>query len=453
VCAADETCSEGACGPAAIAPETLPVIEPGREFDRSDAGSAPCVETGEDETVCDGVDDNCNGATDEDVDYSVSPDHCGSCERTCTSGESSCILGVCTAVDGLASGGRHQCAHLGSYVTRCWGGNVFGQLGDGTTGETAAPTPYGGDTFYSYSVGAGDDHTCVVSDGVVYCAGRNDAGQIGDGTLSEPVATPVAITLDGTPWLVASGQAHTCAALQEGGVRCWGAAESGQLGHGATPPSEPLPVAVTDVPDAVSALACGARFTCVLRSDYTVWCWGDNAAGQLGNGTIDPSAVAVPVADLPGAWSISAGFAHACAVTSAGRVACWGDNAAGQLGDGTSMHRVRPVVISFPEYPWITAAGGAHTCALGYTGTVYCWGRNADGQLGTGDLDARAAPTEVVGLSDALLVSAGYDHTCAVRRIGDTDVVEVSCWGLNTNGQLGDGTRASRDSPVPVEGL
>jgi alpha-tubulin suppressor-like RCC1 family protein len=298
------------------------------------------------------------------------------------------------------------------------------------------------------AVPAGSEHTCVVVvAGGVKCWGANSSGQLGDGTnVNRNTATDVR----GLSWgvaAIAAGSEHTCALATGGAMACWGANSSGQLGDG-TNVSRNTPVNVSGLSGAVTAIAAGSEHTCVVLAGG-VKCWGANSSGQLGDGTNVNRNTPVSVVGLSeGVTAIAAGSEHTCATVAVG-VKCWGANSSGQLGDGTNVNRNTPVNV-----PGLSAAvtaieaGSEHTCAMVADG-VKCWGTNTSGQLGDGTNVNRNTPVNVSGLSGGVAeIAAGSEHTCAMATGG-----AVACWGANSSGQLGDGTNVNRNTPVNVSGL
>ncbi|MGC9079924.1 MAG: RCC1 domain-containing protein, partial [Nanopusillaceae archaeon] len=194
--------------------------------------------------------------------------------------------------------------------------------------------------------------------------------------------------------IIAAGGSHTCALLSDGTVKCWGSNDDGQLGDG-TNVYRHTPVIVQNLSNAI-AIAAGESHTCALLSDGTVWCWGYNAFGQLGYGTyFTDRYTPVKVQNLSNAIAIAAGGYHTCALLSDRTVWCWGSNYFGQLGDGTREDRHTPVKVQNLSNVIAIAAGWYHTCALLYDGTVWCWGDNDDGQLGDGTNITRYTPVKV----------------------------------------------------------
>ncbi len=247
---------------------------------------------------------------------------------------------------------------------------------------------------------------------------------------------------------VAVGNAHSCALLRTGQVRCWGQNNAGQVGDGQTT-NRGFPASVNAPTDLVQVVA-GFGHTCALRNNGGVVCWGAGAQGQIGNGTMTGiNNMGQPVAGITDAIALSAGANHTCAVRLNGRVLCWGNNASGQVGNGMAGAPVAmPIEVAGIVDAVGVAAANLHTCVVRKTGGVRCWGSNSYGQLGDGSMVNRLTPVDVMGLTDAVRVTGGNDFSCAVRGNGS-----VVCWGANTNGQLGRGMTTGAQRLGPVTGL
>jgi len=269
-------------------------------------------------------------------------------------------------------------------------------------------------------------------------------------------AGAVAFTASGTVTLttIAAGVSgdgdapHDCAVTQVGVAVCWGENADGQLGDGTRTDSEG-PVLVMGALTFASVSA-GGRHSCGITPAGAAYCWGRNADGQLGDGTVTSRISPVPVTGGLTFASASAGVAHTCGVTVGGALYCWGRNLTGQVGEGTSTSRNTPVAVNVAGAAVaMVSAGSAHTCAVTVAGAAYCWGRNLDGALGAGDgsPDQRTVPTVVAGGHSFATVAAGRAHTCGV-----TTSQAAYCWGQNDDGELGDGTNTPRFTPAAVSG-
>jgi large repetitive protein len=284
--------------------------------------------------------------------------------------------------------------------------------------------------------------------GTTCTVGTNASGKVASADIN------VAVTCGVT---IAAGVAHTCVVTSAGGVLCWGSNEYGQLGNGETANST-TPVSVAGLSTDVVSIAAGSNSTCALTSAGDVWCWGDNAAGQLGNGSFTASSLPVKAlgttGDTPlnGVIAIAAGESHACAVTSSGAALCWGDNSNGQLGNGGEIGSSVPVIVSGLSTGVATiAAGSDFTCAVLTDTKAFCWGEGSNGQLGNGSTASVATPVAVLDstgktlLNGVVAISAGFENTCAL-----TDSGTAFCWGANGSGQLGSGSVNSQ-SNIPVQ--
>ncbi len=246
---------------------------------------------------------------------------------------------------------------------------------------------------------------------------------------------------------VSSMTRHTCGLHRtDGSVWCWGRNNYGQLGNRSTTTST-RPVVVAALSKAQS-VAAGGRHACAITTDQTVWCWGKNTSGQLGNGTTRNQSHAVRVVGLPKVRAMDTGNDHTCAITIDDKLWCWGDNRAGQLGRAAGGHQVKPVLVDGVSGARSLSLGGFHTCVVTKVGKTWCWGKNDVGQLGLGDTQPRHTPTLLATLSGILRITAGGAHTCALGNNG-----ALWCWGNNASGQIGDGTSRLRFAPVKVPKL
>lgn len=350
----------------------------------------------------------------------------------------------------ISLGGDHTCALLNTGVVRCWGANVHGQLGDGTTGFSKPPTEISGLSDVK-EISLGELHTCaLLNTGTVKCWGWNDHGQVGDGTVEER-HTPVEVVGLSDVKGISSGHSHTCALLNTGTVKCWGWNGHGLLdGYGllgdGTTEDKNTPVEVVGLSD-VKKISLGKYHTCALLNTGTVKCWGWNEYGLVGDGTTVSKNAPVEVLGLSGVGDISLGELHTCALLNTGKVKCWGKNQFGQLGDGTngaSEAKSVPVEVLNLSGVEKISSGYHHNCALVNSGKIRCWGRNGAGQLGDGTKNYKNTPVEVLEPFDAEEISLGGAHSCALLNTG-----AVKCWGANWYGQLGNGL--VEYSPVPVE--
>ena len=360
------------------------------------------------------------------------------------------VSGISTAT-ALTTDYYGSCVLLADGRVQCWGGNLNGQLGNGTTTQSNLPvyvSGIDGATVKATAVARGYDHACaLLTDQTVQCWGNNQYGQLGKGSITQS-SVPVAVTGINTATAISAGFYHTCALLADKTVKCWGYNQYGQLGDGSTIQST-LPVSVSGIDGTTvqaTAIAAGYRHSCALLADETVKCWGDNAFGQLGNGSTIKSNLPVPVSGITTATEIVVGYHHSCARLGSGQVQCWGDNSSGQMGDNTTTNSSIPVTVSGITTATALAAGYYHNCALLASGQVQCWGYNQDGQLGTSIQSS--TPVAVSGISAATGIAAGDSHSCALSGGA------LQCWGYNQNGQLGHGTTNQHyATPVGVTGI
>ncbi|MGB2695843.1 MAG: flexitail domain-containing putative surface protein [Dehalococcoidia bacterium] len=354
----------------------------------------------------------------------------------------------------VAAGGAHTCAVKIDASLQCWGYNGHGQLGDGTLANHPTPEDVLGLGSGVTTVAAGGTHTCAITMAAgLKCWGEN-YGRLGNGTTTMNSSIPVDVVgLGSGVAAIALGGYHTCALTTTGAAKCWGSNEYGQVGDGTSGIGNNVrstPMDVVGLDSDIAALTAGFLHTCALTADGGVKCWGRNDSGQLGDGSMTDSNVPVDVLGLAsGVVAISAGGYYTCALTTAGGVTCWGNNQYGQLGNGTMTSSALPVDVAGLQGD-VTAVSGAyyfHACALTTDGDVMCWGRNHFGQLGNDTYADSSTPVSVVGLgSDDVVSLVGGGHQNCVLLTSSS----VRCWGSNTAGELGDGSTTSRSSPVTV---
>ncbi len=246
--------------------------------------------------------------------------------------------------------------------------------------------------------------------------------------------------------MVAAGPYHTVSLKSDGTVWTWGDNSSGQLGDG-TLVNKSAPIQVSGLTNVVS-VACGGFHALALKNDGTVWGWGLNQNGQLGDGTTTQKITPVQVSGLTNVIMISSRGEHSMALKEDGTLWGWGLNQNGQLGDGTTTQRNSPIQVSGLTNVTSVACGLNHAIAFKGDGTVWTWGKNSYGQLGDGTTTQRTTPAVVNGLGSVASVAAGVDHTLVIMTNGT-----VWTWGSNANGQLGDGTTIDKAFPVQVSGL
>jgi alpha-tubulin suppressor-like RCC1 family protein len=357
------------------------------------------------------------------------------------------LLLVIAAASLLLPAAPAQAAVSGSVVA--WGGNAFGQLGDGTTSSHLTAAPVMNLSAVQELGGGRNFGLALKTDGTVWSWGVNDSGQLGDRSLTNRTR-PVQVSFTAPAPLVVevtAGHYHSLAADSVGNAWAWGRNNNGQLGDGTTL-KRTSPVRVGSL-TSVHLLAGGRDHSLALKNDGTVWAWGSNAFGQLGDGTTTRRLSPVQVLGLTRpVIAIAAGREHSLAVEDDGTVWAWGSNVYGQLGDGTKTNRTRAVRITSLSGVTDVEAGAHHSLALRSTGTVASWGRNYRGELGDGTITIRTLPVTVPGISGVISIAAGRDHSLVVLGNGT-----MRSWGFNTSGELGDGSTTTRRSPVTVVGI
>lgn len=413
------------------------------------------------------------------------------CEPDCT---------LSTGAAAIAAGRDHTCAVTFDQVLRCWGAGVDGgtvqgneeDIGDNEPAMDGMDVPIGGPVR---TIALGAAFGCALLDnGHVRCFGSNANGRLGLGMApadmpaigDEAGEVPLDVPLGVTAQFLAVGDAHACAVLEGGSLRCWGAGGKGRLGYGPdaftgmdvgddeTPLDITNPIAVGGQ---VRAVAAGVEHTCALLVSGEVRCWGAASEGRLGipgqmtdvGAGEDPESV--PVLDFGGqdATAIAAAGHHTCAVVGdQDELWCWGNGGQGRLGTGSTTNATVPTRIEIGGRVHGVELGAAHTCLVlddvvfgdeMFARALRCFGQGDLGRLGSADVDdlgddaatvpAMLPPVELVGRASArvLQVAAGDLHTCARVQGG-----AVRCWGSGANGRLGYGDVADiGDNEAPAE--
>jgi alpha-tubulin suppressor-like RCC1 family protein len=421
----------------------------------------------------------------------------------------------------VAAGVNHSLAVAGDDSVWAWGANNRGQLGTGQRLTSITPVRISAlDGRRIIAVAAGSEHSLALgADGVLWAWGFNETGQVGNGTVSDqlvPVAVLTQVTSmaaglahtvarlsNGRVWrwgdiwrrdlapvqmpdlsnvrAISAAGVHSLAVLDDGSVRGWGGNWGGQL-TGTNPADLQCESGcVISLPGRAKQVYAAYQSSLALLEDNTVWGWGENDLGQLGNGLMAQRGTAVRVSALSGIVSAATGRGYSLAVHADGSVWSWGGNWHKVLGTEENKHRPHPEqLLSLPAttavsggfhhafalprfggglWTWpplsqlptlpqtVTqiSAGGTHKLALGEGGSVWAWGDNSNGELGDGTYEYREVPTLVLGLPTISAISGGWGHSLALDREGS-----IWAWGRNDTGQLGDGSRVARNHPARV---
>lgn len=385
------------------------------------------------------------------VRFDAASADCGGCDvnAQCIDGACACGPGyagdgvVCATVIELASGLSHTCARLSDGTIRCWGTNVFGEIGSASPITFSAGVEIDG-LQDVVQLGLGRFHSCArIADGSVRCWGINSRGQLGNGTLDDTSEPSTVMAIDAAVE-IAVGSSLSCARHASGRVSCWGVDALGADGL--------LRWLPADVPalDGVAGVALGTNHHCARWPDGSVSCWGANDHRQLGEGATGPETQRslVAVVGVANVIALGLGHSHTCALLADGRVQCWGRNDSGQLGDGTEGDdRAVPTFVSGIDSAIELAVYDDHSCVRLADWSVRCWGYSYWGEAGQrGESIWNTAPVAISGLGDAVALALGAFHSCA--RISDGT---VRCWGGDSSGQLGNGDEPGQGAtPVTV---
>lgn len=378
----------------------------------------------------------------------------------------------------ITAASQHTCGIRENGTAWCWGDSANGVLGDGQMAtDRSLPVQVNTDTGLPgwddwVSIDGGDLYTCGLrQDGSAWCWGDAFFGQLGDGQTTDQ-SRPVRVQTDVGPggwndWVyINAGTRASCGIRSNGTAWCWGQGSLGKLGDGQSTVNQPRPVQVqtSTGPGGWNdwlAISGGSDHTCGMRGDYSIWCWGLNSSGQIGDGTtITKSRPASTQANIANTTTIASNGAHNCSIRENGTLWCWGNPISGQLGDNqNTMLRARPIQVhsDTSDIGWrdwkSVAIGSAFTCGIRANGTLWCWGDSEFGALGDGQaVTDKFRPNQVknnfggAGWSDWVNVSSGGGHSCGVRQDGS-----AWCWGSGALGKLGNGDTADQYLPVQVQ--
>jgi alpha-tubulin suppressor-like RCC1 family protein len=332
-----------------------------------------------------------------------------------------------------------------------FGRNEFGQLGDGSSSTLVRATPGPVDGLGDVvDIGGGREHVIALrSDGTVVTWGSDFYGQLGNGAGdTSNHNTPVSVAGLTNIVDVDDGHYHSIALRSDGTAWVWGFGSLGQLGNGSTTVRVHVPVQFGTLSN-VERVFGGRDMTFALLDDGTVWCAGSNANGECGEGATEPKTTSpIEIEGLANVVDMAGGRNHGVALKANGTVWTWGLNVDGQLGDGTRVSHADPrQVAGLPEIVDV-GAGADHSVAVTATGDVYTWGWGARGQLGLGDENDRLVPTKVMGISNAAISEAGRDHTLIITTTG-----HLVTWGENAFQQTGNTTADEVLTPFDVPNL
>jgi alpha-tubulin suppressor-like RCC1 family protein len=337
--------------------------------------------------------------------------------------------------------------------TWTWGRGDDGRLGNNTTTDKQTPvTTFSGGANWK-QISCGFNHVAAIkTDGTLWTWGDNTGGQIGDNTSGSTLdrLTPVTTFVGGTNWKqVSCGYRHTAAIKTDGTLWIWGSGGNGRLGNNATT-NKLTPVQTFLEGTNWKQVACGGFHTAAIKTDGTLWTWGDNTSGQIGDNTSGTNRL-TPVTTFLGGntWkqvSCATGAAHTAAIKTDGTLWNWGQNVDGQLGDNTIINRSTPIQTLLGGTNWKqVSCGDSHTAAIKTDGTLWTWGSDVRGELGinSGTIDISTPVTTFAGGTNWKQVSCSKTHTTAIKTDGT-----LWTWGWNFYGELGDNTQNEIVTPV-----
>jgi alpha-tubulin suppressor-like RCC1 family protein len=347
----------------------------------------------------------------------------------------------------ISAGGNHVLAIGNNDKIWGWGSNFLGPLGLGAaSGDQLNPVPCANTSVFSkISTGGNEFSIALKPDGTLWSTGLNDYGELGIGSnVNKSSFTQIGLA---TNWhTFSAGGLHTLALKTDGTLWSWGGNSEGQLGNNTMVDSN-LPIQIGVATNWAIVSAGGYYFSAAIKTDGTLWTWGNDSFQQLGNGTVLSHQLEPLQIGIDTNWkTVSAGQYHTLALKTDGSLWAWGSNSYGALGDGTTSTRPAPIQIGNTTDWDKIVAGSFASYAIKTDGTLWSWGYNDYGQLGDGTTVHKSIPTQIGSDTNWADVSSkmGY-YAIALKTDGS-----AWSWGLNMAGYLGDGTRTQRLSPVPI---
>ena len=328
-----------------------------------------------------------------------------------------------------------------------WGDGVSGRLGDSDTNirkSSPVQTVSGGTNWRSVSLG--NDHSAAIkTDGTLWIWGLGSFGRLGTNN-SISVSSPVQTISGGNDWRsVIVGDQHSAAIKNDGTLWIWGVGGSGRLGTNNTA-SRSSPVQTISGGNDWKSVNLGVAHSAAIKTDGTLWIWGLGTSGQLGDDTTISKSSPVQTISGGNDWkSVNLGSAHSAAIKTDGTLWLWGNNGSGRLGDNTITARSSPVQTVSGGTNWRSVSlGDQHSAAIKTDGTLWLWGSGTSGRLGGNTITARSSPIQTVsGGTNWRSVSLGNAHSAAIKTDGT-----LWLWGLGTSGRLGTNNTTARSSPV-----
>jgi RHS repeat-associated protein len=352
-------------------------------------------------------------------------------------------IGTGTNWNRVRGGYFHTIATKADGTLWAWGDNYFGEVGDGAGIQRLSPVQIGTDSNWSGVMAGAYFSGAIKSDGALLTWGVNLNGQLG---LKSKRAVPVSSGL-GPLRSASAGPVHTVAVATNGKLWAWGSNALGEVGNGSYT-TQFNPVQIGSATNWTTVASGGEPvyfdFSMGIRSDGTLWGWGDNAQGQLGDGTTNSHNAPVQIGSATNWAQVACGEYHSIGMNATGTLWSWGNNASGQLGNGTTTNSSTPAQIGTNTWQNF-AVGGNHCLAVRTDGTLWAWGLNSNGQLGDGTTTTRLSPIQIGTDNQWRYVGAGWFHSLGVKADGS-----LWAWGYNTYFQLGDGTSTGRNQPERI---